>query len=197
MVQLGQQYSGFVFFLILGIMSSLALTGGNSHSQPQTPLVTEQPTKCLPCEGLDLSSRLSHAHVVDRATTLSLWSVVPLGTTEIPSSRAADVSFATVTASSRTADEAEPMFALSRKFTARNFQAAMDALNAMGVIAERENHHFDFHLTNYRNVKIDIYTHSVQGLTENDFILAHLLDTVPVDYSPKWLKENLVVNQNR
>ena len=44
-------------------------------------------------------------------------------------------------------------------FTAKNFQAAMDALQAMGTIAERENHHPDFHLTNYRDVRIEIFTH--------------------------------------
>ena len=37
-----------------------------------------------------------------------------------------------------------------REYTARNFQAAMDSLNAVGAIAERENHHPDFHLTGYR-----------------------------------------------
>lgn len=37
-----------------------------------------------------------------------------------------------------------------REYTAKNFQAAMDSLNAVGVIAERENHHPDFHLTGYR-----------------------------------------------
>ena len=37
-----------------------------------------------------------------------------------------------------------------REYTAKNFQAAMDSLNAVGAIAERENHHPDFHLTGYR-----------------------------------------------
>jgi len=197
MVRLDRQYKGFVFLLIHGSMSSLALTGRNSHSQQQTPQVKEQPTRCLPCEGLDPSSRLSHPLVVERATALPFWTVVPLATTNTPSSCAPDASLATAAASATTADEEKQLFVLSRTFTARNFQAAMNALNAMGVIAERENHHFDFHLTNYRNVRIDIYTHSVQGLTENDFILAHLLDTVPVDYSPKWLKEHPVVDQTR
>lgn len=67
----------------------------------------------------------------------------------------------------------------------------MDAMNAMGAVAERENHHPDFHLTSYRNVEIVIYTHSLHGVTENDILLASMLDSeAKVDYSPKWLKEH-------
>jgi 4a-hydroxytetrahydrobiopterin dehydratase len=173
---------GFPLLLVLGIMSSNALTGGGNSIIPQQPthkVKEEQPKSCLPCEGMDLSARLRPPHIQDRASALPFWTVVPLGAAD-------DAPVET--------DEEPSRFMLSRTFTARNFQAAMDALNAMGVIAERENHHFDFHLTNYRNVKIDIFTHSVQGLTENDFILAHLLNTVTVDYSPKWLKDNPVVH---
>ena len=79
---------------------------------------------------------------------------------------------------------------ISRRFVARNFQSALDAINAMGAIAEAQNHHPDFHLTSYRNVRIDLYTHSIGGVTESDLILAELLDEVSVDYSPKWLKEH-------
>ena len=73
---------------------------------------------------------------------------------------------------------------------AKNFQAALNALNAFGAIAEQENHHPDFHLTEYRNVQIVLWTHSLGGVTESDLILAGLLDQVPVVYSPKWLKEH-------
>ena len=33
-------------------------------------------------------------------------------------------------------------------------------------------HHPDLHLVGWNNVKIDVWTHSVSGLTDNDFILA-------------------------
>jgi pterin-4a-carbinolamine dehydratase len=80
---------------------------------------------------------------------------------------------------------------LYRKFTAKHFQAALDAINAMGRIAETENHHPDLHLTNYRDVTVAIYTHKLGGVCENDFILAKLFDEqVPIEYSPKWLKDN-------
>ena len=77
------------------------------------------------------------------------------------------------------------------EFTAKNFQAAMDAIQAMGIIAERENHHPDFHLTNYRDVRIEIFTHKLQGITENDVALAEMFSKeVKISYSPKWLKEH-------
>ena len=78
-----------------------------------------------------------------------------------------------------------------REYTAKNFQAAIDSLNAVGVIAERENHHPDFHLTGYRNVRLELYTHSLGGLSQNDISLAKMIDDeVKVIYSPKWLKSH-------
>ena len=79
---------------------------------------------------------------------------------------------------------------ISRAFVARNFQAALDAINAMGAIAEEESHHPDFHLTSYRQLEIVVSTHKLGGLTENDLVLAELLNKVPIDYSPKWLREH-------
>ena len=80
---------------------------------------------------------------------------------------------------------------LSRSYTSRNFQSAMNSLNAIGKIAERENHHPDLHLTSYRDVEIILYTHSLGGLTVNDISVAKMIDAeVHYDYSPKWLKEH-------
>jgi 4a-hydroxytetrahydrobiopterin dehydratase len=77
---------------------------------------------------------------------------------------------------------------ISRTFVARHFQAVLEVVNAMGAIAEEQGHHPDFHWTNYRELQIVVATHKLGGLTENDFVLAALLDKVPVDYSPKWLR---------
>lgn len=80
-------------------------------------------------------------------------------------------------------------FYIYRNFTAKNFQAALDAINACGAVAEAESHHPNFHLTNYREVGVDVWTHKLGGVTENDLILAQKLDAqVQVDYSPRWLK---------
>lgn len=74
---------------------------------------------------------------------------------------------------------------------ARNFQAALNAMNAFGAIAEEQGHHPDLLLTNYRHVEVVLWTHSVGGITENDLVLAQLFDEkVKIDYSPKWLKDN-------
>lgn len=82
---------------------------------------------------------------------------------------------------------------LKRKFKCRNWQAAIDFINAASVISEREDisHHPDLHLTMYRNVEITLWTHAAGGLTSWDFKLARALEGIKVDYSPKWLGENL------
>ena len=82
---------------------------------------------------------------------------------------------------------------LTRSFIAKNFQAALDFLAAAGAIAEREGHHPDFHLTNYREVEVVIFTHKVGGLTLNDFVLARKLNAAPIEYSPKWAREHGLV----
>lgn len=80
---------------------------------------------------------------------------------------------------------------ISRSFTAKNFQSALDAINDIGQIAEREGHHPDIHLTSYREVEIVLTTHSLGGVTENDIALAKMLDEqVKIVYSPRWLKDN-------
>ena len=58
--------------------------------------------------------------------------------------------------------------------------AALTFFNKIGQIAEEQDHHPDLHLTGYRNVAIEIWTHAVGGLTENDFILAAKIDALPV-----------------
>ena len=77
---------------------------------------------------------------------------------------------------------------IQRSFTARNFVAAQDFFNRVGQLAEAETHHPDFHLTNYRDVRLVLSTHAVRGLTQPDCILAAKIDAIEVDYSPKWLE---------
>jgi 4a-hydroxytetrahydrobiopterin dehydratase len=64
------------------------------------------------------------------------------------------------------------------------------AINEYGAIAEECGHHPDLAIRKFREVEIRVWTHSAGGLTRNDFILAAKLDRVPVNYSPKFLKEN-------
>lgn len=53
----------------------------------------------------------------------------------------------------------------------KNFKQALTFTNAIGEIAEQENHHPEITLT-WGLVTVRIWTHKMNGLTENDFILA-------------------------
>ena len=59
-----------------------------------------------------------------------------------------------------------------REYITKDFTAAVDFINAIAPIAEEENHHPDLHLTGYRKLHIDLNTHALGGITENDLILA-------------------------
>jgi len=69
---------------------------------------------------------------------------------------------------------------IRREWRVKDFATALDYFNRIGEIAEQEDHHPDLHLTGYRQVAIEIATHAVGGLTQNDFILAAKIDTLPV-----------------
>ncbi|HEU0073992.1 MAG TPA: 4a-hydroxytetrahydrobiopterin dehydratase [Dehalococcoidia bacterium] len=53
-----------------------------------------------------------------------------------------------------------------------DFMAAVDLVNQVAVIAEDEQHHPDIRIHGYRNLVLDLSTHSIGGLTDNDFIMA-------------------------
>ena len=65
---------------------------------------------------------------------------------------------------------------IAREFVTKNFITAVNFINAVAQIAEGENHHPDIHLTGYRHLRIDLSTHALGGLSENDFILAAKID---------------------
>lgn len=60
---------------------------------------------------------------------------------------------------------------LKKEFKFSDFQSALDFVNKVGEIAEKENHHPDIYLS-WGKVEITIWTHTINGLSENDFILA-------------------------
>jgi len=69
---------------------------------------------------------------------------------------------------------------IRREWRLKDFTTALGFFSRVGEIAEQEDHHPDLHLTGYRNVAIELSTHAVNGLTENDFILAAKIDSLPV-----------------
>ena len=65
--------------------------------------------------------------------------------------------------------------AISREFSFDDFKQAMIFINKVADLAEEEGHHPDIHVF-YNRVKLELSTHAVQGLSENDFILAAKID---------------------
>ncbi len=68
---------------------------------------------------------------------------------------------------------------IRRTWRADDFQTAMQFLQRVGDLAEQEGHHPDLHLTGYRNIAIELSTHAIGGLSDNDFILAAKIDALP------------------
>jgi 4a-hydroxytetrahydrobiopterin dehydratase len=64
---------------------------------------------------------------------------------------------------------------LRRQFKLKNFKEAMAFVNKIAEVAESEGHHPDIYIF-YNKVQIDLFTHAVGGLSENDFIMAVKID---------------------
>ena len=73
-------------------------------------------------------------------------------------------------------DDSEKL--IFRKIKCDNFVKAMAILQKVADIAEEEQHHPDLHLTGYRHVRIELTTHAIGGLSENDFIVAAKIDAM-------------------
>jgi len=67
-----------------------------------------------------------------------------------------------------------------KKWKVKNFMEAIRFFNAVAETAEAEGHHPDLHVSGYRNVEIEIWTHAIGGLSVNDFILAAKIDELPL-----------------
>jgi 4a-hydroxytetrahydrobiopterin dehydratase len=86
-----------------------------------------------------------------------------------------------------TAEEIEPLFEelvdwelkndnrLLKVYKFNDFKSALSLANKIGEIAEEEEHHPDL-LVRWGELKIELWTHRINGLTESDFILAAKID---------------------
>jgi 4a-hydroxytetrahydrobiopterin dehydratase len=70
---------------------------------------------------------------------------------------------------------------IRREWRVQDFDTALDFFNRVGKLANEEDHHPDLHLVGYRNVAVELWTHAIGGLSENDFILAAKIDALPVE----------------
>ena len=71
---------------------------------------------------------------------------------------------------------------LFRSFKFKNFLEAIDFVNSVAKLAEEEGHHPNI-LIRYNRVDLELWTHAVKGLSENDFILAAKIDGLAAPHS--------------
>jgi 4a-hydroxytetrahydrobiopterin dehydratase len=64
---------------------------------------------------------------------------------------------------------------LEREFKFPDFAQALAFTNRVGQLAETQNHHPDIHLA-WGKVKLTLWTHKIDGLTESDFVFAAKVD---------------------
>ena len=68
---------------------------------------------------------------------------------------------------------------LFKTYRFENFVKAMQFVNQMAEIAEQEGHHPDF-TVHYNQVDVVLWTHAIDGLSDNDFILASKIDRITI-----------------
>ncbi len=73
--------------------------------------------------------------------------------------------------------EDDGILKLELGFKSKNFDTSLAFVNAVGNISNRLDHHPDIHLEGFRNVRLVVYTYSLKGVTELDFLLAKTIDT--------------------
>jgi 4a-hydroxytetrahydrobiopterin dehydratase len=64
---------------------------------------------------------------------------------------------------------------LIKSFKVENFVAAVDFVNRITPVAEAENHHPDLYVR-WGEVRVYLWTHKIDGLTESDFYMAAKID---------------------
>lgn len=105
----------------------------------------------------------------DRSTALAAKHCVPCeGGTKPMARSTAEVYLAQVPGWELASEE--PM-KIRRRVRFKDFAGAMAFLNKLAVLAEAEGHHPDF-CVSWNRVKLELFTHAIGGLSENDFIMA-------------------------
>ena len=104
--------------------------------------------KCVPCEGGALPFDVSQIHKYQKK--VDGWEVKK---------------------------DTKKTFFLQKDFLFENFIKSQKFINKIGEISEKENHHPDISF-GWGYAKIIITTHAIEGLSENDFILAAKIDQI-------------------
>lgn len=66
---------------------------------------------------------------------------------------------------------------LKREFRFPSYAAGITWVQEVAKLADREKHHPDLHIY-YRKVVVELWTHTVNGLSDNDYILAAKIDAI-------------------
>ncbi|HNS96334.1 MAG TPA: 4a-hydroxytetrahydrobiopterin dehydratase [Polyangiaceae bacterium] len=69
---------------------------------------------------------------------------------------------------------------IAKRYVFKDFLGAMAFLNRVASAAEEQGHHPDF-CVHYNQVDVTLWTHAIGGLSENDFILAAVVDGLVED----------------
>ncbi|MEM9702661.1 MAG: 4a-hydroxytetrahydrobiopterin dehydratase [Planctomycetota bacterium] len=104
--------------------------------------------RCVPCEGG--VPKLSGAEIAQRIAVLDGWEARKDGEIDV----------------------------IAKSWNAGDFVTALSFFNQVGELAEAEDHHPNLHLTGYRHAEVELSTHAIGGLSENDFILAAKIDAL-------------------
>jgi 4a-hydroxytetrahydrobiopterin dehydratase len=67
---------------------------------------------------------------------------------------------------------------IEKSFEFKDFSEAVEFINKVAVVAETEGHHPNLCLYNYKFVKVELWTHKIGGLHENDFVLAVKINAI-------------------
>ena len=102
--------------------------------------------KCVPCEGGAIAFDISEIHKYQKK--VDGWEVIK---------------------------NEKNIYSLEKKFNFKNFIESQKFVNEVGRLSEEEGHHPDIHF-GWGYAKINIMTHAIEGLSENDFILAAKID---------------------
>ncbi len=66
---------------------------------------------------------------------------------------------------------------ITRLFKFKNFKESLAFVNKVGELAEEEGHHPDIKIV-WNKVQLDLFTHAVGGLHENDFVMASKINNM-------------------
>ena len=104
--------------------------------------------KCMPCEGGVIPFDISEIHKYQKK--VDGWQII---------------------------QNDNKIYLLEKKFEFKNFLESQKFVNEVGRVSEKEGHHPDI-IFGWGYAKINITTHAIEGLSENDFILAAKIDNI-------------------